>query len=228
MENTVDYRAGARKTMISESYSGVRHAILNFFPLVVVATVALSRVEQFGPGELLMIPLLLLLGNLIVYLVHRHPYHKESLSRRAYAAHTLMHHGFYTDKYPTYDSRRDFFAILLPSWVVFVFAVLYLGPLSWLLPKIVPNDYAQIFIFASAFYLILYETLHLSAHLPEGHVLHRFPWFGYMREFHTTHHDPELMNKYNFGIVFPFWDWMLGSHIRVPDSVPTVKTAKTG
>ncbi len=214
MTGTAAFREKSRKDHITTGYSGVRHVVLNFLPLLVVAAVALARIERLGFVELMLIPALLFLGNLVVYLVHRHPYHKRNWSRLAYETHTLLHHGFYTDQHRSYDNHRDFFAILLPSWVIAVFALLCLGPMSWLLPGIMPNDYAQIVIFVSALYLLLYETLHLNAHLPEGHVLHRLPWFGYMRKFHTTHHDPQLMNRYNFGIVFPFWDWILGTYHR--------------
>ncbi len=225
METTTAYRARSRKEMVPETYSGIRHAMLNFLPMIVVAAIALYRLEDLTPGEILLVPILLFLGNLVIYLVHRHPYHKEHLSRHAYAAHTILHHGFYTDEYPTYDTKRDFFAILLPAWVHCVVAIVFLVPLSWLLPEIMPNDYAQIVVFTAALYLMLYETLHLSAHLQEGHFLHRLPWFGYMRDFHITHHDPKLMSSYNFGIVFPFWDWILGTHYREDKrlSVPSSK-----
>lgn len=214
METTAAYRARSRREMISESYSGRRHAILNFLPMIVVAGIALYRLDGFTPGVLLMVPLLLFLGNLVIYLVHRFPYHREELSKEAYAAHTILHHGYYTDEHATFDSHRDFFAILLPSWVHYLVAIAVLLPLSWLLPAVIPNDYAQAIVFSAALYLFLYEAVHLSAHLPKGHFLLRLPWLGYMRDFHVTHHDPKLMAEYNFGIVFPFWDWILGTHYR--------------
>jgi len=214
METTAAYRARLRQEAIAESYSGRRHAILNFLPMLAVAGIALYRMENFSAGVFGMVLLLLFLGNLVIYLVHRFPYHREGLGGKAYVEHTLVHHRFYTDEQATFDSSRDFFAILLPSWVHYLVAIAVLAPLSWLLPLVMPNDHAQAIVFSGGLYLFLYEAVHLSAHLPKGHFLLRLPWLGYMRDFHVTHHDPRLMNTCNFGIVFPFWDWLLGTQYR--------------
>jgi len=32
-----------------------------------------------------------------------------------------------------------------------------------------------------------------------------------LRRHHRAHHDPRMMTRYNFNIVFPFTDWIMGS-----------------
>ncbi len=37
---------------------------------------------------------------------------------------------------------------------------------------------------------------------------------GRLRHHHTVHHDPRLMNRYNFNITYPIFDWLFGTWYR--------------
>ena len=39
----------------------------------------------------------------------------------------------------------------------------------------------------------------------------RVPGVAWLRQHHTTHHDPRLMSAWNFNITFPICDALLGT-----------------
>lgn len=63
----------------------------------------------------------------------------------------------------------------------------------------------------SSSYFILYEIVHYASHLPLGHWALSFRHFRRMRQHHLDHHNPRLMEKYNFNIVFPLFDYVFGT-----------------
>ena len=60
-------------------------------------------------------------------------------------------------------------------------------------------------------YVVSYEWLHLSFHLPATHFIARLGVVKKLKRHHATHHDPRLMQKWNFNVTVPLWDWVRGT-----------------
>lgn len=64
----------------------------------------------------------------------------------------------------------------------------------------------------SALYFLLYEMFHFIYHLPLDSPVLRVKLLRWLSDHHTLHHDPIWMSKANFNIVFPLFDWVLGTY----------------
>ena len=81
-------------------------------------------------------------------------------------------------------------------------------------PECPPNNLACVFTFVTMGYVVSYEWLHFSYHLPETHWLSRTRALSRLRRHHTLHHDLALMGKWNFNITFPICDAVLGTRYQ--------------
>ncbi|HUE39224.1 MAG TPA: hypothetical protein VMR29_06945, partial [Candidatus Binatia bacterium] len=63
-----------------------------------------------------------------------------------------------------------------------------------------------------------YELSHLSYHLPPTSFVGRRWLVRVLRQHHARHHDPRLMQRWNFNVTIPFWDWVQGTIVA---DVPT-------
>jgi sterol desaturase/sphingolipid hydroxylase (fatty acid hydroxylase superfamily) len=63
-------------------------------------------------------------------------------------------------------------------------------------------------------YVVSYEWLHLAYHLPADSFIGRRWLIARLRRHHALHHDPRLMQKWNFNVTFPIWDRVRGTVYR--------------
>ena len=63
-------------------------------------------------------------------------------------------------------------------------------------------------------YVVSYEWLHLSYHLPQDSFIGRRSIIRLLRQTHALHHDPRLMQRYNFNVTLPLWDLVRGTYTR--------------
>ena len=63
----------------------------------------------------------------------------------------------------------------------------------------------------SGAYMATYELSHLAYHLPEDHPIGKHPLVRFMRKHHAVHHDPRVMQRKNFNVTLPLWDWLMGT-----------------
>ncbi len=69
-----------------------------------------------------MIPIAFLIANLVEYLGHRGPMHRMKRGLGViFRRHTLEHHHFFTDQQMSYESSRDFKAVLFPPVMLLFF-----------------------------------------------------------------------------------------------------------
>ena len=163
--------------------------------------------------EWLTIPAVLLLGNLAVYIIHRFPLHTvyKPIYEHTFKVHTEYHHYFFTNELIIYEGLRDFYILFFPPTVVLGFACGLL-PLSYfILSFFASANVIWLYLGTSALYFLLYEVFHYISHLPEDHAILVFPPFRHMRNHHVTHHNTQLMYRYNFNIVYPLCDVLFGS-----------------
>jgi len=105
--------------------------------------------------------------------------------------------------------RREFALVLLPWFgIVAIFAMT--APVTvalWFFER----NLACLFVATTMFYVLSYEWLHLSYHLPPSHPVGRLGLVQRLRRHHATHHHPPLMQKWNFNVTVPLWDWVRGT-----------------
>jgi len=71
---------------------------------------------------------------------------------------------------------------------------------------------------ATMFYVISYEWMHLSYHLPRNSFVGRRWIVRLLRRHHATHHHPPLMQAWNFNVTIPLWDLVRRTIYKGPES----------
>ncbi len=218
------YRQYYRDEVIPRFYSGPLHLSFTMASLSVTAIFLFSLVRNPNWLELLLIPLMLLLGELVVFVIHKFPLHRplRFVAPFTFKIHALQHHRFFTDACVTWRDTRDFHIMLFPPFAIvgyiaagapLLFGMFYLS-FGW--------NAGCIAAAMGAVYFFLYEVVHFCSHLPEDHWVMRIGWMRYQREFHRLHHDPRYMATHNFGVVYPLWDFVFRTAVKpAPASLRT-------
>jgi fatty acid hydroxylase family protein len=203
-----------RKAMVAAIpgwYSPWAHlAFPTLFGLSVVA-LCLRSIEGLRTWELLLVPLFWVLNNAGEWRVHRDLLHKRHpLGPILYERHTPLHHRMYTTEQMAIRDLREFRLVLLPSWGIVLLAIGVSVPAAvlWLCGL---KNVAMLYVAVDLLYTLSYEWLHLSYHLPPESRVGRMRLVRVLRRHHATHHDPRLMQRYNFNVTVPFWDWVRGT-----------------
>ena len=63
-------------------------------------------------------------------------------------------------------------------------------------------------------YVVVYEWLLLSYHLPADSFIGSLALIRFLRTTHAIHHDPRLMQRFNFNVTLPLWDLVRGTWVR--------------
>ena len=212
MPNDADNEAfrNAFRAGVPADYSGIRHgvAILGFG----VAVIALSLLAMRQPlqlSELAFALPVLLLWNLLEWYGHRalHRPGQGKLSRALYTRHTLTHHRFFTLQCATLRDARDLKIVFFPSFALPLLTLMAL-PAVGLLFLLAGRNAALVALISWVGIYLVFEFMHLCAHLPEGQWLTRVPGIAAMRRHHQLHHDPRRMMDTNLNFTFPFADWL--------------------
>ena len=214
-DNVGAFRARYRREHIPGWYSGYVHLTLTSFGSLTVIGAALLALDEVSPLEWLTIPLMFVLANLVEYFGHRGPMHRPmSGLRLIHERHALQHHRFFETTSMSYDSSRDFHAVLFPL----IFLAFYLGlialPVCALLAVVISPNVGALALAVSIAYFLNYEWLHFAYHAPPDSMLARLPLIERLRSLHHAHHRPELMTRYNFNITYPIGDWLFGTLYR--------------
>jgi hypothetical protein len=210
------YRQYYRDRIIPRAYSGPLHLTFTMTSLSVTAALLFSRVQSPAWSELLLIPLMLLLGELVVFLIQQYTFDRplDFVAPFTFKIHALQHHRFFTDACVTWRDSRDFHIMLFPPFAIVGYIVVGAPLLLALFYLLLGLNAGYLAAGMGAVYFLLYELVHFCSHLPEDHWVMRFGWMRYQREFHRLHHDPRLMASHNFGVVYPLWDFVFRTAIR--------------
>jgi len=202
------------------------------FPSLFGAAVVALCVRSLGgvrPVELLVVPLVLVVSNAIEWHVHRGLLHRRTAPLgMLYERHTPQHHRVFVTEDMAMRSWQEFRLVLIPFYGVVavvaldapVAALLWLGGL---------RHAAALFLCTSTAYVIGYEWLHLCYHFPAHTRIGRSRLLARLRHHHAIHHAPELMQRWNFNVTVPLWDWVRGTiHRPGPDDRPALLPARRG
>jgi hypothetical protein len=201
-------------------YSPLAHFL---FPALVglgVIVGAMLSLRHLRLIELLTIPGTFLLSNALEWRAHKGLLHKRHPALPIlFERHTPMHHRLFTQSQMAISDWRELSMVLLPSFGILAILSVQL-PLLGLALVFGLRNVALLFIASSMAYVLAYEWLHLSYHLPEDSFIGRRPLIRWLRRHHARHHDPKLMQRWNMNVTVPLWDWLCGTIYR-----PTVASA---
>lgn len=205
------------RSNLSKWYNPYLHLLLNFLMLFASFFYFSYKVGFLTITDIALLMLLFIFGDLIVWLVHYFPLHKNhSLSKYSFEKHTVEHHGFFSQKEITYDFFKDYSVVLFPMSVVLFFTFVIVPVLYFLSSFIFSEHIAYLICSFSTLYFILYEFVHWSCHQESGHFVLKIGWIYNMKKLHQLHHNPVFMSKYNFGIVSNIFDHVFRTY-KNPD-----------
>jgi hypothetical protein len=194
----------------------VHLAIPSVFGIVVFAG-CVALLQEPTWRDALMVPVTWVLANIGEWRVHKYWLHRRSrLAPVLYDQHTPMHHMVYLTDDMEIRSARELRLVLIPAYGIMLIFLSLLVP-SALLWWAGYRNVALLFVATEMYYVLSYEWLHLSYHLPRDSFIGRRKLIGWLRNHHAVHHDPRLMQRLNFNVTVPFWDWVMGTMVRTVD-----------
>ena len=211
-ETVQQARVVFRENRIPTRYSGPVHLATIIGISVLIAAGSLAMLDNVLPLEWLTIPLAFLYSNLIEYLGHRGPmHHKTRFLAGIFQRHTVEHHSFFTDQAATFESSRDYRAVLFPPIMLVFFFGCFAAPVGAILYLLVSPNVCFLFVFTSILYYLNYELFHFAYHFEPDSWLGRLPLVRRLRKHHIAHHNKQLMTRYNFNITYPICDRLFGT-----------------
>jgi|CXWL01.1.fsa_nt_gi hypothetical protein len=191
-----------------------------------IATLVVSSTMLHGVRwtDIVVIPLVCLFANFFEWNVHKHVlHHRRWPFAEIYDKHTPMHHMMYVEEDMALRSTKEFRLVLIPALGV-VGIVLTTAPFAWTVGRFWSANAGWLFLVTASLFMVSYELLHLAYHAPLDSFVGRRRFLTVLRAHHARHHDPRLMQKWNFNVTIPLFDWVLGT--IAPDVLPP-KTTKS-
>lgn len=205
-------RAAFRERYVAPGYSGPLHLATTITVSLSAALLCLFMLENIRPLEWLTIPLTFVYANVSEYLGHRGPmHHRKRFLSAVFQRHSVEHHAFFTDEVATFDSTRDYKAVLFPPVLLLFFIGCFALPVGAILYFLVSSNVAFLFVLTSVLYFLNYELLHFAYHSDPQSRLGRLPFMPGLRGHHIRHHNRHLMTRYNFNITYPLCDYLFGT-----------------
>jgi Fatty acid hydroxylase superfamily len=201
-------------------YSPYLHLIVPSVIGLGLITTAILLLDHVRAWELALIPVFFLISNATEWRVHRDVLHKRQwFAPVLHDRHTPEHHVIFITDDMAMRSAREFRLVLVPAYGVLL---LFGGtlPVAALLYFIGLPNIGLLFIAQAMLYTVTYEWLHLSYHLPADSRIGRSWLIRVLRRHHATHHNPALMQKWNFNVSLPLWDFLRGTIYKTPADQP--------
>jgi hypothetical protein len=228
-EDTEAFR-DAFRNQIPAGYSGIRHAasVLAFGALVVAAALA-ALDSPPGRWELATLLPVIVAWNFIEWHGHRalHRPGTSALARALYQRHTLTHHRFFTRECGALRDSRDLRIVFFPVYALPLLTLISLPPLA-LVWAVFSRNAAMVGLIGVVGIYLLFELMHLFAHLPDRAWPTRLPGIRAMRAHHLHHHDPQRMMSSNLNFTFPLADWIRGTWSRAGDGATSAVASRNG
>ena len=177
----------------------------------VVIACALLRIQGLRPVELLTVAVVFLISNIAEWHIHKGLLHRPLPGISVlYKEHTLQHHRLYLTEDMRIRSYRELRLVLLPPMgIVLLIAVIV--PIGLLFEHLGYRNIGMLWVASATTYVVSYEWLHLSYHLPEGHPIGELAIIRRLSHHHAVHHSPKRMGSLNMNVTVPLWDWVRGT-----------------
>lgn len=204
---------------IPSSYSPLMHLAGTTGVGLAALGVSVLGMSALKPIELLVVPATLLVANGFEWRVHKHVLHRKFWPfEEIYQKHTPEHHMVYHEHTMAMREMREYKLVLIPALGVFGI-VLATAPMAGLVGAALGSNAGFLFLATASTYMVSYELLHLAYHLPEDHPIGKSPLIAFLRKHHAKHHDPRLMQKFNFNVTVPLFDLIMGTYKGAGDDV---------
>lgn len=178
---------------------------------LVVLVVSIVMIRDVAWTDLLVVPLTLVLANYYEWRVHKYVLHKRFWPFTViYDKHTPMHHMIYVEEDMALRSAKEVRLVAIPAAGV-LGIVLATTPFALLVSYLWSRPAGWLFLLTASFALVSYEILHLCYHAPKDSWIGRRKTIAWLRAHHARHHDPRLMQRYNFNVTVPLFDWIMGT-----------------
>lgn len=180
---------------------------------VVVLVVSVVRLAALPVAwtDLAVVPLVCLFANYFEWLVHKRILHKRTWPVEViYDKHTPVHHMVYVEEDMALRSAKELRLVLIPAMGV-LGIVVTAAPFALLVAKLWSASAGWLFLLTASLFMVGYELLHLAYHAPADSFVGRLGLVRRLRAHHARHHDPRLMQRYNFNVTLPLFDWVMGT-----------------
>lgn len=219
MEWEIGDREALREQQIQEIpswYHPYLHLVIPSLFGIGIILAAVLLIQELKWWEFLAAPLTYILSNALEWHAHRDLLHtRNPLAKVLYDRHTPLHHRIYITEDMAYRDLREFRLILLPAYAILLVFLIAL-PLALLLWWLATPNVVYLFIATAIGYVVGYEWLHLSYHLPEDHPIGNLRLIRILKRHHAIHHDPAVMQEWNLNVSIPLWDWVRGTVMKAP------------
>lgn len=176
-----------------------------------VSAYELREVHAVRAVDWAIVPLVCLLANFFEWLVHEHVLHRRRWPLEViYDKHTPMHHVVYTEHDMALRSVHEFRLVLIPAAGV-LGIVCAAAPFALAIGRLWSPAAGWLFLATASLYMVSYEVLHLCYHAPSDSFIGRSRVIGRLRRWHAKHHDPRFMQRWNFNVTLPLFDWVMGT-----------------
>jgi hypothetical protein len=159
----------------------------------------------------LVVPIVCLLANFFEWRVHKHVLHRRRWPLQyIYDQHTPMHHMIYVEDDMALRSVAEFRLVLIPAAGV-LGIVVAAAPFALAVGHFWSAAAGWLFLVTASSYMVAYEVLHLCYHAPHHTLIGRSRIIRFLAKWHSKHHDPRFMQRWNFNVIFPFFDFLMGT-----------------
>lgn len=191
------------------------------FHLLFPSTVGLAIIvgcalvlRGFQAWQLVAVPLSFLILNASEWRIHRDLlHHRMKPLQFLYDRHTPEHHMVFVTDDMAVRSPREWRLVLIPPYGILA-AFAGALPIPVLLGLVGQWNLGVLFLATAMGYVVSYEWLHLAYHLSPDSFVGQRKVIGWLRQHHATHHDPRLMQRWNFNVTIPLWDLVRGTIYR--------------
>ncbi|HTM67684.1 MAG TPA: sterol desaturase family protein [Candidatus Binatia bacterium] len=178
---------------------------------VLATAIAVSHLHGLRWHDFLVVPAMLIFSNFFEWWAHKNILHRPRWPFRIlYEKHTPLHHRLYRWEDMAVRNVREFAFVLIPARGV-LGIVVSASPLALAIGMLFGPNVGWLALVSQALYVVAYEVTHLCYHLPPSHPVQKVPLIRRLSAHHARHHDPALMNRWNFNVTLPFADWVLGT-----------------
>jgi hypothetical protein len=199
---------------IPASYSPGFHLVFPSLVGIGLAALGIAFVHRPSWLELLLVPFIYIVSNATEWRMHKHVLHHRTPGMTLlYDRHTPVHHRLFRADDMSIRSAREFAMVLIPTYGILLVAGAVV-PIAGLLFYFGHANLGGLFLATTMLYTVSYEWLHLSYHLPPDSFVGRMWLVRVLKRHHATHHDPHLMQKWNFNVTVPLWDWVRGTSFK--------------
>jgi hypothetical protein len=161
--------------------------------------------------DLLVIPGVILFASFFEWLVHKDVLHKRRRPIEVlYDRHTPMHHMIYVESDMAIRRVDELRLVLIPAAGVLGIVLAAALP-ALAVARLWSASAGWLFLLTASLFMVGYEVLHLCYHAPTDGSIGRLPLMAKLRAHHARHHDPRLMQRYNFNVTLPIFDWIMGT-----------------